>query len=58
MKLEDAALCLSCDEIFDKNAKENCPACGRGPHHKLIQWLQQMCGIKKVHTFHRQREED
>ena len=39
MKIEDAKLCMNCDEIFDGNRHLDCPVCARGPNHNIRDWL-------------------
>lgn len=39
MKIEDATLCLSCEEVFDGNAHLECPVCARGPLYLIKNWL-------------------
>ena len=40
MKLEDAALCLDCDEVFE--GQERCPKCGSAFWRYLALWLKQL----------------
>jgi len=39
VKLEEARLCLNCDEVFPESISGACPACARKNNHGLSDWL-------------------
>lgn len=39
MKVDDALVCLNCDEVYDRESGA-CPACASDHFHPLNDWLQ------------------
>ena len=40
MKIEDATLCVNCDEVYDSNGLvKDCPVCASSNHHLICRWL-------------------
>jgi len=44
MKIQDAKICMDCDEIFPIH-HETCPACGSRSFHWLAYWIKPMWGV-------------